>query len=40
MMAKRAGKKVMCLRRTNSGHPEHPLYLPNGLTPIRYKERI
>jgi hypothetical protein len=25
---------IMCLRKTNDGSPEHPLYLPKTLTPI------
>ncbi len=27
---------LMCLRKTPTGHPEHPLYLPGGLTPIAF----
>jgi len=32
--------ELRCLRLTKAGHPEHPLYLPNGLTPIPFMEPI
>lgn len=30
------GVKLMCIRKTDKGHPEHPLYLPKDLKPIVY----
>ncbi|KXK56266.1 MAG: hypothetical protein UZ05_CHB002000279 [Chlorobi bacterium OLB5] len=29
-----------CIRKTKSGNPEHPLYLPGNLKPIRYKNNV
>lgn len=28
--------ELMCLKRTKSGHPQHPLYLPAGLRPMPF----
>lgn len=30
------GQKLFCIRKTKEGFPEHPLYLPKTLIPIRY----
>jgi hypothetical protein len=34
------GREPMCLRMTKSGFPQHPLYVPYKILPIRYKYAI
>jgi len=31
-------RTVCCLRKTKSGHPEHPLYIPYDVTPVIYND--
>lgn len=37
LLANTRGLALHCLRRTKGGHPEHPLYLPENLTPIVWR---